>query len=334
MVVILEYLLLSFGGITVLLLGLRYMSDNMQYLTDNKIKGFISSFTSNKYLGVLKGATSTALVQSSLATNVIIVNFVSNNIMSFYSACAVVMGANIGTTITAQLVSLSGENFFNITAIGALVMFIGFIISFFKNTKVSSVGEVFIGFGMLFIGLDIISTSVAFFKNYEFFKNLFLVKNSIFLLFNGLLITSILQSSSAVTSVMIVLASNGLITFESSMFLILGANIGTCLPVILVSLNKSVDAIRTAVFNLAFNVVGSLILFIPIALNKTEISNCFLMFSGNIERQIANFHTIFNVFVTIILLPILKPFTNFISLIIKDKDKSTTVFSKKKPKWV
>ena len=311
--------LLALGGITLFLIGLKFMSDNMELLAGEKMKHLLASCTKNNLLGVMTGAISTAVIQSSIATNVILVGFVSNGIMSFYQASSVIMGANIGTTITAQLVSLSGKDSFDITALGSLVAFIGFIFSFFKKKKLPEIGGVMMGFGMLFLGLDIVSESISYFKNFEKFRSVFLVKNDLVLLFNGLIITAIVQSSSAVTSVMIILASNGLINFENSMFLILGANIGTCLSVILSAVGKPIEARRTAFFNFAFNLVGSLILFLPLTLFKEEIANAFLMFSGTIEREIANFHTLFNLFVTLILLPVLKPFTGLIDKLITDK---------------
>lgn len=317
---IFQQILLALGGITLFLFGLKLMSENMERLAGDKMKSLLYGCTKNKYLGVLTGAFTTAVIQSSIATNVILVGFVSNGMMSFYSASSVIMGANIGTTMTAQLVSLSGEEAFDITSIGALIAFIGFIVSFIKSGKCQEIGGVMLGFGMLFLGLDVISDTVSFFKTLESFRSIFLVKNDLILLLNGIIITGIVQSSSAVTSVMIILASNGLLSFESSMFLILGANIGTCLSVIVCAMGKPVEARRTAVFNLAFNVFGSLILLVPLSIFKTQIANVFLSFSGTIERQIANFHTAFNLLVTIILLPFLNPFTNLISKLITDKE--------------
>lgn len=327
---ILSQILLAFGGITLFLIGLANMSENMENLAGQKMKGLLEGFTQNKFSGVLTGALSTAVIQSSIATNMIVVGFVSNGIMSFYQASSIVMGANIGTTITAQLVALSGKNAFDITAFGSLIAFIGFLMKFSKNRKVKAIGGVMVGFGMLFFGLDIIENSILFFKNYPEFRNIFLVDSDFLLLLNGLLVTSVIQSSSAVTSVMIILASNGLLTFENSMFLILGANIGTCLSVIVASLSKSVEARRTAFFNFAFNVVGAIILFVPLSLFKEQIANFFASFSRGIEREIANFHTLFNLTVTFLLLPILKPFTEVIKKIIPN-DKNTVKREKKQP---
>lgn len=314
-----KYVLLMLGGITFFLLGLKFMSENMEKLAGKKMQKVLRTFTKNRCAGVMTGAVSTALLQSSIATNVITVGFVSSGILSFYSASAVIMGTNIGTTITAQLVSLSGNDAFDITALGSLIAFIGFILSFLKNEKMQYIGGVMAGFGMLFFGLDVVSDSVAFFKNFESFRKIFLVESDLLLLLNGIVITAIIQSSSAVTSVMIILASNGLLSFESSMFLILGANIGTCFSVIIAASNKPAEARRVAFFNIAFNIVGALVLFLPLTLFKGKISSWFMSFSGSIEREIANFHTLFNMLVTIMLLPVLKPFTRLICAIIKDK---------------
>lgn len=315
---IIRYVLLMLGGITFFILGLKYMSENMERLAGQKMQKVLASFTKNELSGVLTGAISTAVMQSSIATNVILIGFVSSGMLTFYSASAVIMGANIGTTITAQLVALSGSGFFDVTAFGSLVAFVGLLLSFLNKPKIQLIGSFMAGFGMLFFGLEVISDSVAFFKNFEFFRNIFLVKNHLLLFLNGFIITAIIQSSSAVTSVMIILGLNGLLTFESSMFIILGANVGTCLCVLVASYNKPVEARRAGWFNILFNLTGALVLFIPLSIFSEQVSYAFSCFSGGIERQIANFHTLFNLFVTLILLPILKPFTNLICLFVKD----------------
>lgn len=310
---------MTVGGVTLFLLGLKFMSDNMFDLTGKKVKAALKGVTKNRFAGVVTGTLVTAAIQSSIATNVILVGFVSAGVITFEAAAAVIMGANIGTTVTAQLVSLSGKQIFDITAFGAGICFVGFLISLLKNKKVKAVGGVMVGFGMLFFGLDIVNDGVLFFKNYGAFRNIFLVKNEFLLFLNGAVITALIQSSSAVTSIMIILAGNGLLTFESSMFLILGANVGTCLCVIAAAINKPVEARRTAFFNFAFNLFGSLILFLPLCLFKTEVALWFASFSHGTERMIANFHTLFNLFVTAVLLPVLKPFTALIAKIITDK---------------
>ncbi len=329
---IVSYIFLTLGGITLFLLGLKMMSESVESFSGYSLKNLLTNFTKNKYVGVLTGAFSTAVLQSSVATNVILIGFVSNNVLSFYQASAVIMGTNIGTTVTAQIVSLSGGKSFDITAIAGLIAFIGFLLTFVSNKKVSGIGGVMVGFGTLFLGLKIVNEGVVFFKNFQEFCNFFLIDNEILLLFNGILITAIVQSSSAVTSIMILLASNSLLTLENSMFLVIGANIGTCFVVIFASLNKSIEAQRTAFFNLAFNVFGTLVLIIPLIIFKDKVALFFKSFSNGIEREIANFHTLFNIFVTLLILPILKPFTKIIENLIgkgetskKDKNKVLVV---------
>ena len=309
---ILEHILLSLGGVTLFLLGLKFISENMEELSSKKVNNLIRNFTKNKYVGVLTGAGVTALIQSSVATNVIVVGLVSSGVISFYSGSAVIMGANIGTTITAHLVSLSQSSFFNVTAVGSLIGFFGFLLSFAKSKNVALFGNVLAGFCMIFIGLDVINNGVIFFKNYAFFRSIFLVESSALLLLNGIVITALVQSSSAVSSVIIILASNGLVDFSNAIFLILGANIGTCLPVILASLNKDIEAQKTAFFNLCFNIFGVLLLYFPLSLFKEQVSQFFTLFSSGIEKQIANFHTLFNLFVTVAILPFLSSFTSFL----------------------
>lgn len=329
---IFQHVSMAIGGITLFLLGLKFMSGSMEDIAGNKMKSLLKGLTGNRCLGVLTGAVSTAVIQSSIATNIILIGFVSSGIMTFFEASAVIMGANIGTTITAQLVSLSGKKVFDITAFGALIAFAGFIIGFIKNAKIKSIGNIMVGFGMIFLGLDIVNSSVNYFKNYQEFRNIFLVDSDFLLLLNGVLITSIAQSSSAVTSVMIILASNGLLDFGSAIFLTLGANIGTCVSVIISAIGKPVEARRTAFFNFAFNLVGALILFFPLSIFKSEVCLAFQSFSSGVEREIANFHTLFNTFVTITLLPILKPFTKLVEIIIPENNVKTKKISAKNGK--
>lgn len=318
---IITQLLLSLGGVTLFLFGLKLISENMEKFAGNKVKTLLKTFTKNDCYGVLTGAVTTAVLQSSVATNVITVGFVSGGVLSFRSALSIVMGANIGTTVTAQLVALSGSSF-NVTAIGALVAFIGFIFTFLKSERLNDLGLVMLGFGLLFFGLETVSSCVSYFKNFLWFRNIFLVKNHFVLLLNGILITALVQSSSAVTSVIIVLATNGLIGFENAMFLVLGSNIGTCFSVVIASLTKSADAQKTAIFNLAFNLIGALILFLPLSLFSTKVAFTFGALFGGIERQIANFHTLFNTFVTLTLMPFLTPLSRFISFIVTKNGKN------------
>ena len=316
------------GSLSLFLFGMSVMGTALEKRAGGSLKAILAKLTNGKFSGLLTGLAVTAVIQSSSATTVMVVGFVNSGLLSLKQSIPVIMGANIGTTVTAQLVSLSGKQFFDITAFGAAICFIGFLISLLKNKKVKSVGGVMVGFGMLFFGLDIVNDGVLFFKNFEAFRKIFLVKNELLLFLNGILVTAIIQSSSAVTSIMILLAGNGLLSFENSMFLILGANVGTCLCVIAASINKPVEARRTAFFNFAFNLFGSVVLFLPLILFKTEVAAWFASFSHGTERMIANFHTLFNLVVTAVLLPALKPFTRLIAKIISDKNAAETARGK------
>ncbi len=308
----LENALLLLGGIALFLSGLKGMSANVQSLAGKRMKTLLGRFTGNRLYGALTGCAVTAVIQSSTASNIMLVGFVSAGAMSLGQAVPVVMGANIGTTVTAQLVALSGEGAFSVTAIAAFIGFLGFLTGLIKNPRAERVGGIMLGFGCVFIGLEVMNGAVIAFKEFAFFRRLFAVQNPFALMLNGFLITAVVQSSSAVSSVMIVLAMNGLISFEGSMYLILGTNIGAGVAVLLVGATSSREAVQVAVANILFNVMGAL-LFLPfIVAFEDAIGSFFLSFSGSIERQVANFHTVFNLLSTALMLPFTRPFETLV----------------------
>lgn len=312
---LLENLFLLCGAIALFLYGLKLLSNGVATLSGESMKKFVRGATSSRCGAVLAGLVCTAVAQSSIATNMIVITFVEKGIISFFAASAVIMGTNIGTTVTAQLVSLSTVSDFEISAIGSLIAFIGFLFGLTKSKTKKAVGEAMLGFGFIFMGIELLTGAVECFKGYSWFTGLFLVENPLLLLLNGFIITAVLQSSSVVTSVMIVLASLDLLTFKSATFIILGANIGTCLPVIFASLSMSKESFKSAVFNIAFNIAGCLIFFFPLVYFGENISQIPL-FSGTVGRAVANFHTFFNTIVCIVLLPMLKPFCLLIEKIV------------------
>lgn len=309
---VLENLLLMIGGITVFLFGLTLMSDSLQSIAGEKLRAVLARVTGSPLKGVLAGTGVTAVVQSSTAVNIMLVGFVNVGAIGLKQAIPVVMGSNIGTTVTAQLVSLSGSNALDITALGSLAAFIGFLLTFTKNSLAKKIGGVLLGFGMIFIGLEIMNTSICAFRTYAFFRRLFMAGHPLLMLMNGFLLTAVVQSSSAVSSVMIILALNGLITFESGMYLLLGTNIGAGVAVLIVSSNMTKEARQVAVANVLFNVVGTAIMLLPIMTFEGQVAAFFAQISGGIERQIANFHTMFNLLVTIILLPFVGAFERLV----------------------
>lgn len=307
---LIENLFLLMGAIALFLYGLNTLSSGVKGIAGIKMKSFVKSATSTRCGGVLAGTLCTAVAQSSIATNMIVITFVESGVMGFLSACAVIMGTNIGTTVTAQLVSISSVSQFEFSAIGSLIAFIGFIFTLFKRQNLPSLGSAMLGFGFIFMGIELLTDVVECFKGYSFFTGLFLVKNPFLLVLNGFFITAVLQSSSVVTSIMTVLASIGVLQFESATFIILGANIGTCLPVIFAALSMGKESVKTAFFNIAFNIFGGIVFFLPLLFFGNEIS-ALAIFCGEPGRAIANFHTLFNMAVCLILLPILKPFSSF-----------------------
>ena len=309
-----ENLFFLLGAISIFLYGLKMLSDGVSQIASDKIKGIVKGATSTRCGAILTGVTATAIAQSSIATNMIVIAFVEKGIISFMSACAVIMGTNIGTTITAQLVSLSTISNFNVTAIGSFIAFIGLLLSFCKRDNLKNIGVALLGFGFVFIGIKLLTEVVETFEKYLWFTNLFKVKNPLLLLLNGFIITAILQSSSVVTSVIIVLGSLGLLDFKSATFFILGANVGTCLPVIYASVALGKDSMKCAIFNIAFNVTGVFVFFIPLALLGDKITSL-PVFNAGIGRNIANFHTLFNFLVTLMLTPILKHFCKLVEKI-------------------
>lgn len=311
---------LLLGAIALFLFGLKKLSAETGMLCGGKIDAVVRYATKNRVGGVLAGMLITSVLQSSVATNVIAITFVEKGIISFTACSAVIMGTNIGTTVTAQLISLSNVFDFSPEAVGGFIAFTGLILTFIKNKKVQAAGGAAIGFGFLFIGLGLMTTSAASFKKYLWFTNLFLVDNPFVLLLNGIVVTVILQSSSVVSGIVIVLSTVGLISFRSATFIILGANIGTCLPVIWASANMSNEARKAACFNLAFNIIGTILFFLPILLGLCD--RLPFLNTADIGRNIANFHTFFNLSVCVVILPVLKPFCRLVERIFGFNEKA------------
>ena len=301
----LENVFLLLGAVALFLYSLKMISDGISEIAGERIKGVVQASTSNRFSAVLAGAFSTAIAQSSVATNMIVIALVKKGIITFFSASAIIMGANIGTTITAQLVSLSSISNINVIAIGCFIGFLGFVLTLQSKPLLKSVGKAMLGFGFLFMGIDLLTKVVEVFKGYAWFTGLFLVKNPLLLILNGFMITAILQSSSVVTSVMIVLAELGLLTLQNAVFIVLGANVGTCLPVIFASLSMGKESVKCSLFNLTFNIIGCAIFIFPLIFFGEQIQSL-KIFALSQARAIANFHTAFNVCVCIILLPFLK----------------------------
>ena len=308
--------MLLLGGIAVFLLGLRFIGENTERALGSRIKSWLNQATDNKFTATLLGAGITAFAQSSVAINMAVVSLVDAGVVSFLGACAVIVGTNIGTTVTAQLVSLS-FGAVDVTAIGSLVCFFGLILSSVKKGKLRFVGDIFIGFGLVFIGIEIITDTVKNFYDYSWFINFFTVKSAPILLLIGFFITAACQSSSVVSGILVILAADGKVDFYSSIFVILGANIGSSVAVIFASRKKGLTARRAALFNLVFNAIGAAVFALFFFFFKDFFTNLFV--NGSLPRAVANFHTFFNLAAAIVLLPFLNVLKKLCFFIERDK---------------
>lgn len=285
------------GGLGLFLYGMKLMGDGLENAAGEGLKSILEKLTSNKYIAVLVGAAVTAIIQSSSATTVMVVSFVNAGLMSLIQATGVIMGANIGTTITAQMVS------FNLDAIAPIFIGVGAIVLLVaKKKKVRDIASIALGFGILFLGMGTMSTAMKPVAEASWFQQFVLVvaNNSILGLLAGLGMTAVVQSSSATTGILVALATTGAIDMRLAFPVILGCNIGTCVTAILASLGANRTAKKAALIHLFFNTIGA-ILFFPFIgpfislVEKTDV---------NVARQVANAHTIFNVTVTVVLLPL------------------------------
>ena len=286
------------GGLGLFLYGMNLMGESLEKVAGSKMKKIIELLTKNIFMGVLLGAVVTAVIQSSSATTVMVVGFVNAGLMGLPQAVGVIMGANIGTTVTAQIVS------FDLTGMAPLALGIGILLYLFAgNEKYKQVGEVFIGFGLLFTGMESMKLAVSPLAEYKGFTDLLSTfgRYPILGLLLGFGITAIIQSSSAAMGMLVVLASQGLVPLSSALPILYGQNIGTCVTSLISSIGANKNAKRAAMIHLIFNILGTIIFLI--LLNGIVVKFVVSLDPGNVARQIANVHTIFNIVSTILLLP-------------------------------
>ena len=287
-----------FGGLALFLYGMQMMSTGLEAAAGNRMKSILEKLTSNRIKGVLVGAAITAVIQSSSATTVMVVGFVNSGLMTLKQAVWVIMGANIGTTITGQLIAL------DIGAIAPLFAIAGVgAIMFIKNEKVHHISSIFAGLGILFMGMDMMGEAMAPLQDSEAFISLMTkFDNPLLGILVGALFTAVIQSSSASVGILQALASTGMIPLSSAVFVLFGQNIGTCITAVLASIGMKVNAKRTTVIHLLFNIIGTA-LFTVICLVTPYVSWIEAMTPGDPVAQIANAHTVFNIVTTLLLLP-------------------------------
>ncbi len=303
------------GGLALFLYGMHMMSEGLEATAGDRLKGILEKLTSNLFMAVFIGAVITALVQSSSATTVMTVGFVSAGLMTLKQAVGVIMGANIGTTITGVLIALDmGE-------IAPLLAFVGVVfVTFVKNKKFNSIGLILAGLGILFIGMDAMSASMSPLRDEpSFIAIMTTFNNPFFSVMAGALFTAIIQSSSASIGILQTLAMSNLISLGAASFVLFGQNIGTCITAVLSSLHGSKDAKRVAVVHLLFNCIGAF-LFIGICLFTPLISMIEGWFPSNPAAQIANMHIFFNITTTVILLPFSNVLVKISTYVLKDSN--------------
>lgn len=286
------------GGLALFLYGMQMMSNGLEAAAGNRMKQILEKLTANRFLGVLVGAGITAVIQSSSATTVMVVGFVNSGMMTLRQAVWIIMGANIGTTITGQLIAL------DIGEVAPLLAFAGVaLIMFTKKKKVHHIGLIVAGLGVLFIGMGMMSSSMMPLRESEAFISLMTrFSNPVLGILAGMVFTAIIQSSSASVGILQALAASDLIGLDSAVFVLFGQNIGTCITAVLASIGTSRNAKRTTIIHLMFNVIGTTIFtLVCIFLPLTTWVESFT--PGNAPAQIANMHTLFNVVTTLLLLP-------------------------------
>lgn len=293
-------MLMSFaGGLGLFMYGMKIMGEGLERAAGDRMRHLIEVLTTNRVRGVLVGVIVTAIIQSSSATTVMVIGFVNAGLMTLAQTTGVIMGANIGTTITAQLIA------FKLTKIAPVILFAGVGILFFsKNRKLKKLSEILVGFGLLFMGMSFMSGAMKPLRTNEAFIE-FMVNfdNPLLGVVAGCVVTMILQSSSASIGILQAFAMQNLIGLDAAIFILLGQNIGTCITAMLASIGTSITARRAATIHLMFNVFGTL-LFIIIMFVGLPFTDLVKMIGGSSTRQIANAHTIFNVSNTIILFPL------------------------------
>lgn len=287
-----------FGGLALFLYGMQMMSTGLEAAAGNKMKAILEKLTSNRIKGVLVGAGITAVIQSSSATTVMVVGFVNSGLMTLKQAVWVIMGANIGTTITGQLIAL------DIGAIAPIFAIVGVAaMMFVKSERVHHISSIFAGLGVLFMGMDMMGAAMEPLQDSEAFINLMTqFSNPLIGILVGALFTAVIQSSSASVGILQALAATGMIPLSSAVYVLFGQNIGTCITAVLAAIGTKVNARRTTVIHLMFNIIGT-VLFTVICMVTPYVQLIESITPGDPVAQIANAHTIFNIVTTLLLLP-------------------------------
>ena len=306
------------GGLGLFLYGMKLMSDGLEKAAGAKLRRILEIFTTNRLTGMLVGIFFTAVIQSSSAATVMVVSFVNSGLMNLYQAAGVIMGANIGTTVTSQLISL------NLSALAPAIVMAGVVmVMFCKKTKIQRAGEVLLGFGILFMGLSGMSDSMSVLRESPQVVEIMSSLTSHFLaVMVGLVVTTVLQSSSATVGIVLLLAQQGLLDIRICYFIIFGCNIGSCVSALLAAINGKKIAKRAALIHLFFNIIGTGIMYVVFSFALEPITGFISMIShGNIAREVANAHTLIKLVEVLLLFPFIKQIVKLTGFFVRDEEK-------------
>ena len=313
-----ECIISLLGGIGLFIAAMNLMSFSLQKVAGSGMRHLLGSITSNRFAGVGIGALVTIIIQSSSATTVMTIGFVNANTMDLRQAAAVIMGANIGTTVTGILASLQS---LNLSIYLSFLTFIGVVLMFFKKDKIKNAGGIICGLGMIFIGLTVMSNSCEDESIKKTLRNgLEKINFPLFLLFLGIIFTALMQSSSAMTGLIIVMVQSKTMEMSNALFVVLGANIGTCVTALISTIGTSINAKRTGIIHLLFNIFGTIFFTIAVWCLKDYIVTFLEQITSKPAMQIAWFHVFFNIITTLLLLPLINLLVYISCKIIKGKN--------------
>ncbi len=305
------------GGLGLFLFGMELMSDSIEKVAGARLRRILEIFTNNRFMGMIVGVIFTGIVQSSSACTVMVVSFVNSGLMNLYQAAGVIFGANIGTTVTSQLIS------FNLSEIAPLILLLGVVVMMFsKKENVKQVAEVVVGFGILFVGLSTMSGAMKGMRDVPEVVNLLAsLKNPFLATLVGFVLTAIIQSSSVTVSIVLLLATQGLLALPITLYIIMGCNIGSCVTALLASMSGKKDAKRAALIHFLFNVIGTTIIYVILLLAEGSVVKLIGSISSDNGRFVANAHTLIKIFQVIILFPFAKWIVKLASLCVRGEDR-------------
>ena len=320
---LIQSLIWLLAGVGVFIVGMNFLSDALEKSAGGGLKSLLEKISNNRFSGVGIGAAVTAIIQSSSATSVMVIGLVNAGVMTLIQATPIIMGANIGTTITGMLVALKND-YFNM--IMYLLAFAGVMMGFVKNEKVKLAGSLCCGLGMIFVGLEVMSSEQAFGNPLveEMFIDIFKVVDfPLLLILVGIIFTALIQSSSAATGIVITMVGTGVLPLDLALFIILGANIGTCVTALLASVGANANSKRVALIHFTFNFIGTAVFAALIWIFKGPAVNLLVsLFPGDdpmsLQMRVSVFHVIFNVTTTLLLLPFVKHLVKYSCLVIRD----------------